>query len=259
MPDVSRAADCISLLQRVKLLIVIVTLARSPAKLSTTFKKSSQHSYEVSISAAFYSWGEMEGWGFRNIPKVTKPQVLMLAFQPRPLNLGLSGILTPCSTRQRLGVGRQRGPFFHSGTDSADAEGAGSAGDADSPGRGLLMAAAWPAPTWDPAAWGPGPRGRSCPLSGASAVPHAAGQRLGWTWVQGARGGAAAEGDVQASAGARSPFSSQWPVPSSGRGRGRRQRARAPCSRAAGTPRLCVFGADSPSPHHAFHCRFLFP
>lgn len=58
IPDLSQGQQTVHLppsLRRVRLLIIIVTVARPPAKLSTTFKKSSQHSYEVSITAAFYS------------------------------------------------------------------------------------------------------------------------------------------------------------------------------------------------------------
>lgn len=57
-PDLSQGQQTVHLPpppRRVRLLIIIVTAARPPAKLSTTFKKSSQHSYEVSIIAAFYS------------------------------------------------------------------------------------------------------------------------------------------------------------------------------------------------------------
>lgn len=213
---------------------------------------------------------------FRNSPKVTKPQVLMLTSQPRPLTLGPSGILTPCSTRQRLGVVRPRGPFIAAGTDSASPpteEGqvlwaplgrrpAAGASWAQAPARGP------PAPGLGQTLLvGPGPASRSClqRLPGHSpsrkAAPRSAGQRLRWA---GAPKPGTAELGREASrlwraaaprrVGLRTQITIFLPVVGSLLWREPGPGARwgggtegAPCSRAARPRSLCVFGTGFPT------------
>ena len=70
MPDLFQGQQTVYLPpppRRVRSLILTVTLAWPPAKLSTAFEKSSQHSHEVLLPLLIA--GEMEDWGVQEHPQ----------------------------------------------------------------------------------------------------------------------------------------------------------------------------------------------
>lgn len=179
----------------------------------------------------------------------------MLTFQPGPLTSGPSGILTPCSTRQRLGVGQPRGAFIAAWTDSAspqhrrgrflaplvrklvDGSSRAQTPTRDPPARGLWQTP--PVRTW--------PRGQAVPPGACLCIPRVGWQphtRLDRIWggleLRGSSGWLRWEGRcpgfgeraAATTAALRSPFSSQRSGcyfggsrgPGRGRGGGREER-----------------------------------
>lgn len=84
MPDLFQGQQTVYLPpppRRVRLLIITVTLAWPPAKLSTAFEKPSQHSYEVLLPLLIA--GEMEDWGVQEHPRrLQSPRCQCSRFNP---------------------------------------------------------------------------------------------------------------------------------------------------------------------------------